>query len=67
MLVRHHDWEVDKMRCSSCAKGALIEIRMRVADAELTFRRCGRCDAKQWEDSDGPIPLGRVLELVRVP
>lgn len=55
------------MRCSTCAKGALIEIRMRVAEAELTFRRCGRCDAKSWEDAEGPIPLGRVLELVRVP
>ncbi|HEU5302232.1 MAG TPA: hypothetical protein VFW06_08330 [Acidimicrobiia bacterium] len=55
------------MRCPTCAKGALIEIRMRVADAELTFRRCGRCDAKSWEDAEGPIALGRVLELVRVP
>ena len=30
------------MHCSSCAKGALIEIRMQVAGSQLTFRRCGR-------------------------
>jgi len=53
------------MRCSTCAKGALIEIRMRVGESDITFRRCGRCESQVWESADGHIPLTRVLELAR--
>jgi hypothetical protein len=53
------------MRCRACAKGSIIEIRMRVSGSELTFRRCGCCEAQTWEASEGVIPLTRVLELVR--
>jgi hypothetical protein len=53
------------MRCPACAKGSIIEIRMRVAGSELTFRRCGRCEAQTWESAEGVVPLTRVLELVR--
>lgn len=38
---------------------------MRIAEREVTFRRCGRCEAQSWETADGPVPLGRVLDLVR--
>lgn len=53
------------MHCSTCAKGALIEIRMQVGGSQLTFRRCGRCEAQTWESAEGHIPLTRVLELAQ--
>jgi hypothetical protein len=53
------------MRCPSCSKGSLVEIRMRVKGTDLTFRRCGRCEAQGWEALEGPVPLSRVLELAR--
>ncbi|MEX2256678.1 MAG: hypothetical protein WEC34_14655 [Acidimicrobiia bacterium] len=53
------------MRCSSCTKGSVIEIRMRVSGSDLTFRRCGRCEHQTWEAAEGTVPLTRVLELVR--
>ena len=53
------------MHCGTCAKGSLIEIRMTVAGEELTFRRCGRCEAQLWTTTEGEITLGRVLELAR--
>ena len=55
------------MRCPTCAKSALIEIRMSVAGSELTFRRCGTCEVQTWESPEGQIPLDRVLDLVRHP
>jgi hypothetical protein len=55
------------MHCASCANGSMIEIRMTVAGSELTFRRCGRCEAQGWESPEGSITLGRVLELARSP
>jgi hypothetical protein len=53
------------MHCPSCAKGSIIEIHMCVAGSDLTFRRCGRCEAQTWEAPEGFVPLTRVLELVR--
>ena len=32
----------------------MIEIHMRVAERDVTFRRCGRCEAQTWETADGP-------------
>ena len=53
------------MRCPTCATGALIEIRMEVGGAPVTFRRCGRCDTQGWESLDAPISLDHVLDLAR--
>jgi len=53
------------MRCARCSKSALVEIRMRVGERELTFRRCGRCEAQSWETADGAVPLTHVLDLAR--
>ena len=53
------------MHCPSCSKGALIEIRMEVRGAPVTFRRCGRCEAQGWEAIDGPVSLAHVLDLAR--
>lgn len=53
------------MRCDTCAKDALIEIRMKVGGSDLTFRRCGRCESQSWETADGHLSLHRVLELAR--
>ena len=53
------------MHCSRCSKAALVEIRMRIADREVTFRRCHRCEAQSWETAEGPMPLVHVLELAR--
>jgi len=39
---------------------------MRIAEREVTFRRCGRCEAQSWETAEGPMPLVQVLELARV-
>jgi len=58
-------WEALHMHCSRCSKAALVEIRMHVGERELTFRRCGRCEAQSWETADGPIPLAHVLDLAR--
>jgi hypothetical protein len=44
----------------------LVEIRMRVAEREITFRRCGRCEVQSWETAEGPISLGHVIELARI-
>jgi hypothetical protein len=43
----------------------LIEIRMRVGGEDVTYRRCGRCEAHAWETESGDIPLSRVLDLAR--
>ncbi len=51
------------MHCARCSKAGMIEIRLRVAERDLTFRRCGRCEAQTWETADGPVPLVHVLEL----
>ena len=53
------------MHCASCAKGSIIEIHMCVGGSDLTFRRCGKCEAQTWEAPEGFVPLTRVLELVR--
>jgi hypothetical protein len=53
------------MRCPSCTKGSVIEIRMRINGEELTFRRCGRCEAKSWTAADRDVPLSHVLELAK--
>jgi hypothetical protein len=53
------------MRCPSCSKGSVIEIRMRINGEELTFRRCGRCEAKSWTTADRDVPLSHVLELAK--
>ena len=54
------------MHCSKCAKGTLVEIRMRIAGSDVTFRRCGRCDTQVWETVEGPVALAEVLDLARV-
>jgi hypothetical protein len=41
----------------------MIEIRMRVAERDLTFRRCGKCEMQSWETAEGPMALVHVLEL----
>ena len=53
------------MHCSRCSKAALVEIRMRIKDRDVTFRRCHRCEAQSWETADGTMPLVHVLELAR--
>jgi hypothetical protein len=53
------------MHCARCAKAMMVEIRMRVGERDLTFRRCGRCEAQSWETADGPVPLNHVLDLAR--
>ena len=67
---RYPGWNTtgrSSVRCPTCEKSALIEIRMHVAGSELTFRRCGGCEVQIWESPEGEIPLDRVLELVRHP
>ncbi len=61
---RAENWEV-LVHCARCSKAGMIEIRMRVAERDLTFRRCGKCEAQSWETTDGPVPLVHVLELAR--
>jgi hypothetical protein len=53
------------MHCPTCSKAGLVEIRMHVGERELTFRRCGRCEAQSWETVEGPIALSGVLDLAR--
>ncbi len=53
------------MRCSSCNRGSIIEIRMEIGGEELTFRRCGRCEAQTWATADGHVSLSHVLDIAR--
>lgn len=53
------------MRCPTCAKGTLIEIRMTVGGTPLVFRRCGSCETQGWEALDVPVTLEDVLDLAR--
>ena len=53
------------MRCPSCRKGSVVEIRMRVSGQDLTFRSCGRCETKTWSAGESHVPLSDVLELAR--
>jgi hypothetical protein len=39
---------------------------MRIAEREVTFRRCGRCENQTWETADGALPLGHVIDMARV-
>jgi hypothetical protein len=59
--------EVGNMRCPSCGKqNTVIEIRMRIADEDVSFQRCGFCEAKVWErGGEGAVSLDGVLELAR--
>ncbi len=56
------------MSCPSCGKhNTVIEIRMRIADEDVLFQRCGFCESKVWERSgEGEVSLDGVLELARV-
>jgi hypothetical protein len=54
------------MQCSRCANRGMVEIRMKIAGEDVTFRQCGRCEAKTWLNVDGPLSLSRVLEMARV-
>jgi hypothetical protein len=53
------------MHCRSCSNDSIIEIRMQIAGEQLTFHRCGRCEAQSWSTTDGRVPLSRVLQLAR--
>ena len=53
------------MQCSRCAKSGLVEIQMKIGNEDVTFRSCGRCEAKHWLAADGPLELSRVLEMAR--
>jgi hypothetical protein len=53
------------MRCTTCSKGPLVEIRMRIRGSDVTFRRCGRCESQAWETVEGPVVLTEVLDLAR--
>jgi hypothetical protein len=53
------------VHCSRCSKAAVVEIRMHIADREVTFRRCHRCEEQSWETPDGPVALTHVLDLAR--
>ena len=55
------------MQCARCGKGRLVEIRMRIGEADVVFRRCGKCEAQGWEGVEGNLPLQRVLDMARVP
>lgn len=53
------------LECPRCGRGSLVEITMRVADLDVAFRRCSRCDRQTWSAAGDPIPLERVLTLAR--
>jgi ssDNA-binding Zn-finger/Zn-ribbon topoisomerase 1 len=65
--LRESQWEAMSVQCSRCAKGRLVEIRMRIGENDVVFRRCGRCEAQAWEGAEGQMTLKRVLDLARIP
>ena len=65
LRVRYVFWEAN-MRCPRCDKASLVEIRMQIKERDVTFRRCGRCEAKYWESTEGELKLASVLDLARV-
>ncbi len=57
------------MACAACtgsAEAEVISIRMRIAEEEITFRRCARCEVNVWEAGEARISLEEVLDLARV-
>lgn len=54
------------MHCTRCSAPGMVEIRMKIDGDDVTFRRCGRCEAKTWESVEGPLTLSRVLDKARV-
>ena len=53
------------MRCNTCGKRELVEIRMTVGGEELMFRRCGKCESQGWEGAGGSLTLSHVLDRAR--
>jgi hypothetical protein len=54
-----------RMRCNTCGKPELVEIRMTVGGEELMFRRCGKCESQGWEGAGGSLTLSHVLDRAR--
>lgn len=54
------------MRCARCHQAAVVEIKMRVGESDLAFRRCHRCELQGWQGTAGPMALVSVLDLARV-
>lgn len=53
------------MRCSNCAHHDLVTIELTIAEEQVVFHRCPRCDARTWANADGRMSRDGVLELVR--
>lgn len=54
------------MHCDACGKDTVIEIRLEISGENVTFQRCGFCEAKSWDVEDtGALSLEGVLDLAR--
>ncbi len=54
------------MQCDACGKDTVIQIRMEISGEQVTFQRCGFCEAKSWDVAEsGELSLEGVLDLVR--
>jgi uncharacterized protein (DUF983 family) len=51
--------------CPNCHEGDLITITMEVADRELAFRTCHRCEARWWFRDGDMVPMAFAVELAR--
>ena len=64
-MSKAHETGRTGMRCDTCGKRELVEIRMTVAGEELMFRRCGKCESQGWEGAGGSLTLSHVLDRAR--
>lgn len=53
------------MKCTTCGRGSVIEIRMSIGEDDVLFRRCGRCESQGWSTDEGRVTLNRVLDMAR--
>lgn len=51
------------MTCPICRVNRLVEIRMQLKGAQLSMKRCSRCEARWWDSGGRQVPLEGVLEM----
>jgi hypothetical protein len=50
--------------CPVCHTTQVVEIGLTLGGQRVVLHSCSACDARWWDDTDGRVTLGRVLELV---
>ena len=51
------------MLCPVCQMTQVVEIELTLAGQGVVLHSCSACDARWWDDREGRVSLGQVLEL----